>query len=63
MSHSSPVQVADEVGDLEIHCRYGCKPRDGFPGEYEHNQQGTYSSVSPILHKFVREHDQLCCNR
>lgn len=33
--HDLFLKVADEVGDLLIHCRYGCKPKEDCLGEYE----------------------------
>ena len=29
------LQIADQVGELLIHCRYGCKAMLDCPGEYE----------------------------
>ncbi len=53
-------QIADQVGELLIHCRYGCKMRHDNPGEFEVDPSGTctcttysrqYSiSFSPFLH-------------
>ena len=33
-------QIADQVGELLIHCRYGCKPAQDCPGEYEVDSTG-----------------------
>ena len=29
------LQVAEEVGELKVHCRYGCKLKEGSHVEYE----------------------------
>ena len=34
------LQIADQVGELLIHCRYGCKPSQERPGEYEVDPSG-----------------------
>lgn len=34
-------QVAEEVGELKVHCYYGCKLKDPSTGEYEVDPQGT----------------------
>ncbi len=35
------VQIADQVGELLIHCRYGCKMRHDNRGEFEVDPSGT----------------------
>ncbi len=39
------VQIADQVGELMIRCRYGCKPIPDCPGEYEVDTTGKVSAV------------------
>ena len=33
-------QVAEEVGELKVHCCYGCQLKDLTSGEYEPDPQG-----------------------
>ena len=34
------VQVAEEVGELQVHCCYGCKLKDANTGECEVDEEG-----------------------
>ena len=40
MTHSVAMQVSDQVGELLIHCRYGCRSVQNFPGLYEFDTTG-----------------------
>ena len=42
MVHSVAMQVSDQVGELLIHCRYGCRPVQNFPGLYEFDPTGAW---------------------
>lgn len=33
--NACPVQVAEQVGEVLVHCRYGCQPKPDAPDEYE----------------------------
>lgn len=49
--------IADQVGELMIHCRYGCKPVSDCPGEYEVESTGC-----PMVIKLGgrQEHEKDC---
>ncbi len=40
------LQIADQVGELLIHCRYGCKPSQENVGSYEIDTTGSQSPPS-----------------
>lgn len=49
--------IADQVGELLVHCRYGCKPVQDCPGEYEVDPTG----CSMIIKLGCREeHEKEC---
>ena len=39
-TYHSLFQVAEQVGELMIHCRYGCKPAQDGSGAYEIDPSG-----------------------
>ena len=46
MATACPLQVAEQVGELLVHCRYGCQPKPDMPEEYE-----VASSGCPVVVK------------
>ena len=39
------VKVAEEVGDLKVHCCNGCIVKDQTSGDFEVDPQGTYNII------------------
>ncbi|XP_065899712.1 E3 ubiquitin-protein ligase TRAF7-like isoform X1 [Dysidea avara] len=51
------IAVADQVGELSIHCCYGCRPKSDNSGDYEVNPSGC-----PMIIKLANrhEHEEKC---
>eukprot|EP00731_Ephydatia_muelleri_P029360 Em0020g1004a len=49
--------VSDQVGELLIHCRYGCRPVQNFPGLYEFDPTGCPMIIKLALRQ---EHETKC---
>jgi len=46
--------IADQVGELLIHCRYGCKPAQDCPGEYEVDSTGCQMIIKVASREYVQ---------